>query len=137
MYKDEQLREAQAWIASVREAGVFPSTSNQTLQAELRERTEQYNHLWMAFQRQVDWLFPLSPLILYFYCTYLITLLVFFFSSELLAGIVCVYGLGLMIHCVFLSKTNYGVSSLHCCIDNTIHFLFFIGYMASYLFDHY
>ncbi|XP_054797381.1 uncharacterized protein LOC129302483 isoform X1 [Prosopis cineraria] len=52
MYKDEQLREAQAWIASVREVDVFQSTTNQTLQAELRERTEQYNQLWMAFQRQ-------------------------------------------------------------------------------------
>ena len=54
MYKDEQLREAQAWIARVREMDVFQSTTNQTLQAELRERTEQYNQLWMGFQRQVD-----------------------------------------------------------------------------------
>jgi len=54
MFKDEQLREAQAWIARVREMDVFQSTTNQTLQAELRERTEQYNQLWMGFQRQVD-----------------------------------------------------------------------------------
>jgi len=53
MFKDEQLREAQAWIARVREMDVFQSTTNQTLQAELRERTEQYNQLWMGFQRQV------------------------------------------------------------------------------------
>ncbi|KAF7830776.1 uncharacterized protein G2W53_013109 [Senna tora] len=52
MYKDEQLREAQSWIARVREMDVFQSTTNQTLQAELRERTEQYNQLWMGFQRQ-------------------------------------------------------------------------------------
>ncbi|KOM40650.1 hypothetical protein LR48_Vigan04g084800 [Vigna angularis] len=52
MFKDEQLREAQAWIARVREMDVFQSTTNQTLQAELRERTEQYNQLWMGFQRQ-------------------------------------------------------------------------------------
>ncbi|QHO16223.1 uncharacterized protein [Arachis hypogaea] len=52
MYKDEQLREAQAWINRVREMDVFQSTTNQTLQAELRERTEQYNQLWMGFQRQ-------------------------------------------------------------------------------------
>ncbi|KAI4307045.1 hypothetical protein L6164_030276 [Bauhinia variegata] len=49
MYKDEQLREAQAWISRVREVDVFQSTS---LQAELRERTEQYNQLWMGCQRQ-------------------------------------------------------------------------------------
>lgn len=54
MIKDEQVREAQAWIARVREMDVFQSTTNQTLQAELRERTEQYNQLWMGFQRQVD-----------------------------------------------------------------------------------
>ncbi|MED6210030.1 hypothetical protein PIB30_060213 [Stylosanthes scabra] len=52
MYKDEQLREAQAWINRVREMDVFQSTTNQTLQAELRERTEQYNNLWVGFQRQ-------------------------------------------------------------------------------------
>ncbi|CAL0305398.1 unnamed protein product [Lupinus luteus] len=52
MYKDEQLREAQAWIGRVREMDVFQSTTNQTLQAELRERTEQCNQLWIGFQRQ-------------------------------------------------------------------------------------
>ncbi|KAF7816640.1 uncharacterized protein G2W53_030609 [Senna tora] len=52
IYKDEQLREAQAWIARVREMDVFQATTNQTLQAELRERTEQYNQLWMGCQRQ-------------------------------------------------------------------------------------
>ncbi|CAL0319552.1 unnamed protein product [Lupinus luteus] len=52
IYKDEQLREAQAWIARVREMDIFQSTTNQTLQAELRERTDQYNQLWIGFQRQ-------------------------------------------------------------------------------------
>ncbi|XP_019417222.1 PREDICTED: uncharacterized protein LOC109328280 isoform X1 [Lupinus angustifolius] len=52
IYKDEQLREAQAWIARVREMDIFQSTTNQTLQAELRERTDQYNQLWVGFQRQ-------------------------------------------------------------------------------------
>ncbi|XP_027190173.1 uncharacterized protein [Cicer arietinum] len=52
MFKEEQVREAQAWIARVREMDVFQSTTNQSLQAELRERTEQYNQLWMGFQRQ-------------------------------------------------------------------------------------
>lgn len=42
LYKDEQLREAQTWIARVQES----------LQAELRDRTEQYNHLWLGCQRQ-------------------------------------------------------------------------------------
>lgn len=54
MFKEEQVREAQAWIARVREMDVFQSTTNQSLQAELRDRNEQYNQLWMGFQRQVD-----------------------------------------------------------------------------------
>ena len=81
MYKDEQLREAQAWIASVREVDVFQSTTNQTLQTELRERTEQYNQLWTAFQRQVGLLFPFSPLILFFPCINLVFLFIFPFIS--------------------------------------------------------
>ncbi|TXG57460.1 hypothetical protein EZV62_015289 [Acer yangbiense] len=48
MYKDEQLREAQAWVACVQ----LQSTTNQSLQAELRERTEQFNQLWFGCQRQ-------------------------------------------------------------------------------------
>ncbi|CAK8567667.1 unnamed protein product [Lathyrus sativus] len=52
MFKEEQVREAQAWIARVREMDVFQSTTNQSLQAELRDRNEQYNQLWMGFQRQ-------------------------------------------------------------------------------------
>ncbi|KAK1554910.1 hypothetical protein Q3G72_026251 [Acer saccharum] len=48
MYKDEQLREAQAWVARVQ----LQSTTNQSLQAELRERTEQFNQLWLGCQRQ-------------------------------------------------------------------------------------
>lgn len=50
MYKDEQLREAQAWVQRVQ----LQSTTNQSLQAELRERTEQFNQLWMGCQRQVS-----------------------------------------------------------------------------------
>ncbi|CAJ2667323.1 unnamed protein product [Trifolium pratense] len=52
MFKEEQVREAQAWITRVREMDVFQSTTNQSLQAELRERTEQYSQLWMGYQRQ-------------------------------------------------------------------------------------
>ncbi|KAI4325022.1 hypothetical protein MLD38_030455 [Melastoma candidum] len=49
IYKDEQLREAQAWIARVQEMDALQSHS---LQAELRERTEQCNQLWLVWQRQ-------------------------------------------------------------------------------------
>ncbi|KAL8233078.1 hypothetical protein R6Q57_002856 [Mikania cordata] len=52
IYKDEQIREAQAWIARVQEMDVLQSTTNHSLQAELRERTEQYNQLWIGCQRQ-------------------------------------------------------------------------------------
>ncbi|XP_044508940.1 uncharacterized protein LOC123227883 isoform X1 [Mangifera indica] len=48
IYKDEQLREAQAWVARAQ----LQSTTNQSLQAELRERTEQFNQHWLGYQRQ-------------------------------------------------------------------------------------
>lgn len=51
--KDEQLREAQAWITRVQEMDALQSTTTHSLQAELRERTEQYNQLWLGCQRQV------------------------------------------------------------------------------------
>lgn len=65
MFKEEQIREAQAWITRVREMDVFQSTTNQSLQAELRERTEQYNQLWMNVQRQVDLHFLSSTRIMF------------------------------------------------------------------------
>ncbi|KAL5726765.1 hypothetical protein ACHQM5_000028 [Ranunculus cassubicifolius] len=49
LYKDEQLREAQAWIARV---DAMQSTTHISLQTELRERTEQFNHFWLGCQRQ-------------------------------------------------------------------------------------
>ncbi|XP_064946346.1 uncharacterized protein LOC103970782 isoform X2 [Musa acuminata AAA Group] len=52
LFKDEQLREAQAWIARVQEMDALQSSTNQSLQAELRERTEQFNQYWMGSQRQ-------------------------------------------------------------------------------------
>nr|CAD1821787.1 unnamed protein product [Ananas comosus var. bracteatus] len=52
IYKDEQLREVQAWITRVQEMDALQSTTNQSLQAELRERTEQFNHYWIGFQQQ-------------------------------------------------------------------------------------
>ncbi|XP_059667300.1 uncharacterized protein LOC132312804 isoform X2 [Cornus florida] len=52
LLKDEQLTEAQAWIRRVQEMDAFQSTTNHSLHAELRERTEQYNQLWLGCQRQ-------------------------------------------------------------------------------------
>ncbi|XP_051142372.1 uncharacterized protein LOC127259233 isoform X2 [Andrographis paniculata] len=52
LYKDEQMREAQAWMARAQEMDALQSTTNHNLQAELRDRTEQYNQLWLGCQRQ-------------------------------------------------------------------------------------
>ncbi|XP_057774173.1 uncharacterized protein LOC130993339 isoform X2 [Salvia miltiorrhiza] len=52
IFKEEQLREAQAWMTRAQEMDALQSTTNHTLQAELRERTEHYNQLWVACQRQ-------------------------------------------------------------------------------------
>ncbi|KAL2558812.1 hypothetical protein Fot_03551 [Forsythia ovata] len=52
IFKDEQLREAQAWMTRAQEMDALQSTTNHSLQAELRERTEQYNQLWLVCQRQ-------------------------------------------------------------------------------------
>ncbi|KAL3342349.1 hypothetical protein AABB24_026393 [Solanum stoloniferum] len=45
LFKDEQIRDAQTWVTRVQE---FDAVQ----QGELRERTEQYNQLWLAYQRQ-------------------------------------------------------------------------------------
>ncbi|KAK4431275.1 hypothetical protein Salat_0889600 [Sesamum alatum] len=52
LFKDEQIREAQAWITRAQEMDALQSTTNHTLQAELRERTDQYHQLWLGCQRQ-------------------------------------------------------------------------------------
>ncbi|KAK8530706.1 hypothetical protein V6N13_030650 [Hibiscus sabdariffa] len=52
LYRDEQLREAQTWISRVQEMDALQSSTNNSLRAELRERTEQYNQLWHGCQRQ-------------------------------------------------------------------------------------
>jgi hypothetical protein len=52
--KDEQLK---VWIARVQEMDALQSNANHSLQAELRERTEQYNQLWLGCQRQVTCFF--------------------------------------------------------------------------------
>jgi hypothetical protein len=53
LYKDEQLREAHAWVAQVRDMDVLQS---QSLQVELRERMEQFNQYWISSQQQVSFL---------------------------------------------------------------------------------
>lgn len=53
LFKDGQIREAQTWITRAQEIDALQTTTNHTLQAELRERTEQYNQLWLGCQRQV------------------------------------------------------------------------------------
>ncbi|KDP26184.1 hypothetical protein JCGZ_22852 [Jatropha curcas] len=48
--KDEQLK---VWIARVQEMDALQSSTNHSLQVELRERTEQYNQLWLGCQTQL------------------------------------------------------------------------------------
>ncbi|EPS71798.1 hypothetical protein M569_02960, partial [Genlisea aurea] len=52
IFKDEQIRDAKNWITHAQEMESFQSSANQSLQAELRDRTEQYNQLWLGYQRQ-------------------------------------------------------------------------------------
>ncbi|KAG9158037.1 hypothetical protein Leryth_000209 [Lithospermum erythrorhizon] len=52
VFKDEQLREAQNWISRVQEMDALQSSTHHTLQAELRERTELYNQLWLGCRQQ-------------------------------------------------------------------------------------
>ncbi|XP_020244070.1 LOW QUALITY PROTEIN: uncharacterized protein LOC109822297 [Asparagus officinalis] len=49
LIKDEHLRNAQTWIARVQEMDALQSTK---MQAELQERTEQFNQYWIGLQRQ-------------------------------------------------------------------------------------
>lgn len=53
LYKDEQLREAQAWAARIQELDAMRLSSSHTLQVELRDRTDQFNQLWLGCQRQL------------------------------------------------------------------------------------
>ncbi|KAG6417355.1 hypothetical protein SASPL_119509 [Salvia splendens] len=52
IFKDEQIRDAQTWISRAQEIDALQTSANHTLQSELRERTEQYNQLWLGCQRQ-------------------------------------------------------------------------------------
>lgn len=51
-FKEAELREAQNWIGSV-QMEALQSAANQALQAELRERSEQFNQYWAYLVRQV------------------------------------------------------------------------------------
>ncbi|XP_042378525.1 stress response protein NST1-like isoform X3 [Zingiber officinale] len=51
-FKEEQLREAHTWIARVQEMDALQSSTNQSLQVELRERIEHVNQYWISIQRQ-------------------------------------------------------------------------------------
>ncbi|XP_047961145.1 uncharacterized protein LOC125205959 isoform X1 [Salvia hispanica] len=51
-FKEEQLRDAQAWMTRAHELDALNSSTNHNLQAELRDRTDHYNQLWLACQRQ-------------------------------------------------------------------------------------
>lgn len=53
IFKDGQIRDAQTWISRAQEIDALQTSANHTLQSELRERTEQYNQLWLGCQRQV------------------------------------------------------------------------------------
>ncbi|KAL1544430.1 hypothetical protein AAHA92_21282 [Salvia divinorum] len=52
IFNDEQIREAHTWISRAQEIDALQISANHTLQSELRERTEQYNQLWLGCQRQ-------------------------------------------------------------------------------------
>lgn len=53
LFKDGQLQDAQAWMARAQELDAYHVNANQTLQAELRDRSEQLNQVWMGYQRQL------------------------------------------------------------------------------------
>lgn len=53
-YKDDQLREAQAWVQRAQELDAFYANTHNSLHAELRDRNEQINQLWLGQQRQVS-----------------------------------------------------------------------------------
>lgn len=53
LFKDSQLQDAQAWMARAQELDAYHVNANNTLHAELRDRSDQLNQLWMGYQRQV------------------------------------------------------------------------------------
>ncbi|KAG0612107.1 hypothetical protein M758_6G002200 [Ceratodon purpureus] len=53
LFKDGQLQDAQAWMARAQELDAYHINANNTLHAELRDRSEQLNQVWMGYQRQL------------------------------------------------------------------------------------
>uniref|UniRef100_A0A1D1YK66 Reticulocyte-binding protein 2 a n=1 Tax=Anthurium amnicola TaxID=1678845 RepID=A0A1D1YK66_9ARAE len=53
LLKDEQLKEAHAWMAHAQEMDAFHSTTNQALQAELQEHIEQFNQCLIGLHQQL------------------------------------------------------------------------------------
>ncbi|CAK9256750.1 unnamed protein product [Sphagnum jensenii] len=53
LFKDSQLQDAQAWMARAQELNSYHVNANNTLHAELRDRSEQLNQLWIGYQRQL------------------------------------------------------------------------------------
>jgi hypothetical protein len=47
LFKDGQLQDAQAWMARAQELDAYH------INAELRDRNDQLNQVWMGYQRQV------------------------------------------------------------------------------------
>lgn len=60
LFKDGQLQDAQTWMARAQELDAYHVNANTTLHAELRERSDQLNQLWMGYQRQVIFLSELK-----------------------------------------------------------------------------
>lgn len=61
LFKDGQLKDAQAWIARLQEMGALQ-------QAELREHVDQFHQYYMSLQRQVGLLCKV-PYLLCFLCS--------------------------------------------------------------------
>ncbi|KAL3695744.1 hypothetical protein R1sor_009820 [Riccia sorocarpa] len=53
LFKDEQMRDAQAWMSRATDMDAYYVNTNNSLHNELRERTEQMNNLWVGYQRQL------------------------------------------------------------------------------------
>lgn len=53
IFKDEQLREAQTWMQRAQELDAFHVNAQSSLHAELRDRTDQMNQLWLGYQKQL------------------------------------------------------------------------------------
>jgi hypothetical protein len=77
LFKDGQLQDAQAWMARAQELDAYHINANNTLHAELRDRNDQLNQVWMGYQRQVGVLIDERTLHTSFLLQLIIFLLVF------------------------------------------------------------